>query len=81
MSFPDTNRTLKKIIAVFEGEEIHLAPALKSAISRAKDIPAPLVGDLSHSISSTLVGDGKGEGYNFQDLKRELLSENTFIKL
>ena len=27
-SFPDTNDTLEKILKVFEGEEIHIDPAL-----------------------------------------------------
>jgi hypothetical protein len=31
-SFPDTNGTLEKILKVFEGEEIHIAPALQAEV-------------------------------------------------
>lgn len=60
-SFPDTNGTLEKILKVFEGEEIHLDPALQSYISPVKELPSPLA------------GEGKDEG-SFEDLRRELLS-------
>mgnify|MGYP005831492309 CR=1 FL=1 len=55
-SFPDKNGTLEKILKVFEGEEIHLDPALQT-----KKIPSPLV------------REGKGEGYNFEAFRKELV--------
>ncbi|MEW6326279.1 MAG: site-specific tyrosine recombinase/integron integrase [Thermodesulfobacteriota bacterium] len=73
-SFPNTDGTLEKILEVFEGEEIRIDPALKAVISKAKKIPSPLAGDLSTSLPSPLEGEGKGEGYNFEDLRRELIS-------
>ena len=61
-SFLNKNATLEKILMVFEGEEICLDPALKTATSKTKDTPSPLG------------GEGWGEGYNFRDLGRELIS-------
>ncbi|MEW6068895.1 MAG: site-specific tyrosine recombinase/integron integrase [Nitrospirota bacterium] len=78
-SFPDTDGTLEKILKVFEGEEIHIDPAL-SATSKVKEIPSSLAGDLSTSVPSPLVGEGKGERDNFEDLRRELLSRKYSYK-
>ena len=39
-SFPDSDGIIEKILKVFEGEEIHIDPAL-----HAKNIPSPLVGE------------------------------------
>jgi len=67
-SFPDSDGTLEKILKVFEGEEIYIDPALKSATSKEKEILSPLA------------GGGKGEGYNFEDLRRELVSRKYSYK-
>lgn len=77
-SFPNTDGTLEKILEVFKGEEIHIDPILKSATSKVKKIPSPLAGDPSTSIPSPLVGEG--EGYNFEDLRRELVSRKYSYK-
>ena len=61
-SFPDTNGTLEKILKVFEGEKINIDPALQAQLPKVKNIPSPLA------------GEGQGEGDNFEDLRRELLS-------
>jgi hypothetical protein len=47
---------------VFGDENVQIDPALKTASSRTKDTPSPLA------------GEGRGEGYNFEDLRRELVS-------
>ena len=61
-SFPKTDGMLEKILEVFRDEKIHLDPDLKTSTSKGKDTP------------SLLVGEGQGEGYNFEDLRRELAS-------
>ncbi len=37
-SFPDTNGTLEKILKVFEGEKIHLDPALQAKLSNLRGL-------------------------------------------
>ena len=61
-SFPKLDGTLEKILKVFGDENVQMDPALKTASSRTKDTPSPLA------------GEGRGEGYNFEDLRRELVS-------
>ena len=53
---------LDKIVGLFENEDVQVDPSLKTAASKTKDTPSPLG------------GEGKGEGYNFKDLRRELIS-------
>ena len=60
-SFPNTDSILEKILKVFGDKEVQIDPSLKTVISKIKDTPSPLV------------GEGKGEGYNFEDLRRELV--------
>jgi hypothetical protein len=43
-------------------------PALRTASSKTKDTPSPLE------------GEGRGEGYNFEDLRRELVSRKYSYK-
>jgi site-specific recombinase XerD len=74
-SFPNSDGTLEKILKAFEGEKIHLDPALKSAIPKVKEIPSPLAGE-GKSLPRTCFG---GEGY-FEDLRRELLSRRYSYK-
>lgn len=61
-SFPDINRTLEKILKVFEGEEIHLDPVLQdklSAVITRNKVPKKFQ---------------TGQGHEFEDLRRELLT-------
>jgi len=58
---------LEKILKVFGGEEVQIGPALKTTTSKVKDTPSPLE------------GEARGEGYNFQDLRRELVSRKISI--
>jgi len=66
-SFPDTDGTLKKILKVFEGEEIHIDSALQSR--------------LSHSINAAPISISTGKSHytrcimpnNFEELRRELV--------
>lgn len=67
-SFPKLDGMLEKILKVFADNEIQIDPALKIATSKAKDTPSPLA------------GEGGGEGYNFEDLRRELLSRKYSYK-
>lgn len=84
-SFPDTDGTLEKILEVFKGKEIHIDPALKYATSKINNI---LEGDLSTPVPSPFSVGGQslprtcfvGEGYNFEDLRRELLSKKYSYK-
>jgi len=88
-SFPGSDETLEKILKVFEHEEIHLDSILKTIASKVnpapmpaplrrarpgikcgvKDTPSPLEGE-GQSLPRTRYG---GEGYNFEDLRRELV--------
>lgn len=52
-SFPKLEGMLEKILKVFEDEDIHLDPALKTAAPNIKDTPSPPE------------GEGRGEGYHF----------------
>jgi len=61
-SFPNKNGILEKILEVLGSEELQIDPALKTATSKVKNTPSPLA------------GEGQGEGYHFEDLRRELLS-------
>jgi len=61
-SFPKLDGVLDKIVGLFENEDVQVDPSLKTAASKTKDTPSPLG------------GEGKGEGYNFEDLRRELVS-------
>jgi hypothetical protein len=67
-SFPNRNNIFEKILKVFGDKEVQIDPALKYATSEVKDTPSPLV------------EEGKGEGYNFEDLRRELLSRKYSYK-
>ncbi len=55
-----------------------------SPFRKTKEVPSPLAGEPSHLIPSPLAGEGKGEGYNFEDLRHELLlrkySQNQDIR-
>jgi hypothetical protein len=81
-SFPGSDETLEKILKVFEHEEIHLDSILKTLAFKVN--PAPMPAPLRRArpgikcgvkdTPSPLVGEGQGEGYNFEDLRRELVS-------
>ena len=61
-SFPNKDGILEKILKVFGDKEVEIDPVLKTAASKIKDTPSPLE------------GEGQGEGYHFEDLRRELVS-------
>ncbi|MDA8339008.1 MAG: hypothetical protein M0Z70_06890 [Nitrospiraceae bacterium] len=59
-SFPDTNDTLEKILKVFEGEEIHIDPALQAQPSPSVIARGPEA--ISRYYSNPLFGkEGRGE--------------------
>ena len=64
-NFPNTNGTLVKILKVFEGEEIHLDPALQPQLSQ------PIIARYKVSEQSL---------HNFEDLRRELVSRKYSYK-
>jgi len=66
--FSNTNGTLKKILKVFEGEEIHLDPALQTQFqSKSHCNPA-----LSHKV--------RRKQSHLEDLRRELISRKYSYK-
>jgi hypothetical protein len=67
-SFPNDDGILDKILKVFGDKEVEMDPALRTASSKTKDTPSPLE------------GEGRGEGYNFEDLRRELVSRKYSYK-
>ena len=81
-SFRKLDGLLEKILKVFENENIQIDPALKTAASKVK--PAPIPDPLRREspgvrcgvrdTPSPLAGEGWGEGYNLEDLRRELIS-------
>ena len=68
-SFPGSNGTLGKILKVFEGEKIHLDPALQSQASNVVIARHP-----------ELVEGSKQSQGAFEDLRRELLSRKYSYK-
>jgi len=69
-SFPNTNGILEKIFKVFESEEINLDPALQS------QHPSPII--VRDKISPAEAD--KQSLYNFEDLRRELVSRKYSYK-
>ena len=67
-SFSNADGLLEKILKVFGDEDVQIDPALKTTTSKVKDTPSPLV------------GEGQGEGYQFEDLRRELVSRKYSYK-
>jgi len=67
-SFPNKDDILEKILKVFGDKEVEIDPVLKTAASKIKDTPSPLE------------GEGQGEGYHFEDLRRELVSRKYSYK-
>ena len=75
-SFPNTDGMVEKILKVFGDENVQMDPILKTSTSKVKDTPSPLVGE-GQSLPRTCFG---GEGYNFEDLRRELVSRKYSYK-
>ncbi|MGC9001293.1 hypothetical protein [Caldisericum sp.] len=65
-SFPNSDAILEKILEVFEGEKIHLSPALNAEL-----YPSVI----------TRTKSPKQSQHNFEDLKRELLSRKYGHKI
>jgi len=61
-SFISLDGIPERILKVFGDENIQIGPALRTGSSKTKDTPSPLG------------GEGWGEGYNFEDLRREFIS-------
>ncbi len=75
-SFPKSNDILEKILRVLEDNEVQIDPALKPPSPKTKDTPSPLEGE-GQSLPRTRYG---GEGYNFEDLRKELVSRKYSYK-
>ena len=75
-SFPELDGILETILKVFGGEDVQEDRILRTASSKATDTPSPLVGE-GQSFPRTRYG---GEGYNFEDLRRELVSRKYSYK-
>ena len=73
-SFPDTNGTLEKILKVFEGEEIHIDPALQAQKPSTSVIARTGATKQSHPSPDALLK------HEFEDLRRELLSRKYSYK-
>lgn len=70
-TFPNTDGTLEKILEVFEGEEIHIDPALKGTVP-------DLLTEQSGVVESALSLQDKR--HDFEDLRRELVSRKYSYK-
>lgn len=80
-SFPNTNGTLERILKVFEGEKVYIDPSLQSLYSshceakpkqsQVKKCHSELVSEFYSSHSPI---------YNFEDLRRELVSRKYSYK-
>jgi len=91
-SFPNSNGTLEKILEVFEGEKIYIDPSLKPQLNRyviARDkVPKQSHTENCHSepcpeLVSWVVSESHSSHspiYNFEDLRRELLSRKYSYK-
>jgi len=67
-SFPNKGNILEKILKVFWEEDVRIDSALRTATSKAREIPSPIV------------GERWGEGYDLEDLQRELASRKYSYK-
>lgn len=77
---PYSEGVIEKILEVFDGEDIHLDPALKSGDldSSASDNPTLKKGGKGGF--SDKIGSSAVSGHDFDDLKRELLSRKYSYK-
>jgi hypothetical protein len=67
-SFPKLNGMLERILEGLGDKNVEIDTSLKTATSKIKATPSPLV------------GEGQGEGYNFEDLRKELVSRKYSYK-
>lgn len=74
-SFPNSDGTLEKVLKVFEGEEIHIDPVLQAMLfpSVIANSFQPKHSWKGHPISTF-------SDYNFEDLRRELVSRKYSYK-
>jgi len=79
-NFPKLDCMLEKILKVFGDNEVQIDPTLKTATSKVKDTPSPLVGEGQTPVPSPLGGEGGGEGYHLEDLRREFVSRKYSYK-
>jgi hypothetical protein len=81
-SFPDTDGTLEKILEVFEGEKIHLDPALqnklKTPLSHCE--PKAKQSQKDYTDNPSIPPLEKGGKGGFEDLRRELVSRKYSYK-
>jgi integrase/recombinase XerD len=75
-SFSNTIGTLEKILKIFEGEDIHIDPVLESRISTP--VVATLTREQKRSPKACPVPIAPG--YNFEDLRKELVSRKYSYK-
>ena len=78
-SFPNFNGTLEKILKVFEGEKIYIDPSLKPQLNRYA-VASDKVQKQSHTENCHSELVSHSPIYNFEDLRRELLSRKYSYK-
>ena len=83
-SFPNSNGTLEKILEVFEGEKIYIDPSLKPQLNRyviARDkVPYQSHTENCHSELVSESHSSHSPIYNFEDLRKELVSRKYSYK-
>jgi len=78
-SFPNSNGTLEKILEFFEGEKIYIDPSLKPQLNRYA-VASDKVQKQSHTENCHSELVSHSPIYNFEDLRRELLSRKYSYK-
>jgi len=83
-SFPSSNGTLEKILKVFESEKIYIDPSLKPQLNRyviARDkVPKQSHTENCHSELVSASPASRFTIYNFEDLRKELVSRKYSYK-
>jgi len=83
-SFPNSNGTLEKILEVFEGEKIYIDSSLKPQLNRyviARDkVPYQSHTENCHSEPVSESHSSHSPIYNFEDLRKELVSRKYTYK-
>jgi hypothetical protein len=77
---PYSEGVIEKILEVFDGEDIHLDPALKSSDLDSSASDNPTLEKGGKGGFSDKIGSSAVSGHDFDDLKRELLSRKHSCK-
>jgi hypothetical protein len=77
---PYSEGVIEKILEVFDGEDIHLDPALKSSDLDSSASDNPTLEKGGKGGFSDKIGSSAVSGHDFDDLKRELLSHKYSYK-